>query len=134
MATLPKARKELENATVNSPEAGRSYRLLRQVGAGSFGHVFQGFDVHRGDECAVKVEPTSLPIRPLKHEARVYRKLQGCRGVPQVRDFFQTETDMILVMDLLGPSLGTLFDYCLQKLSLKAVVMIALEMLLILED
>jgi len=36
-------------------------------------------------------------------------------------------------MDLLGDNLGTFFDYRMQRLSLKAVVNVALKMLTILE-
>jgi len=129
---MPSDRSDLINAVVTSP-AGNQYQLLRQVGSGSFGHVFRGLDKTRDEPCAIKVEPSNLPIKPLKLEARAYRKLQGCEGIPSLRDYIETEDDNILVMDLLGPSLGDLFDYLLQQLSLKSIAQIALKMVTILE-
>jgi len=108
------------------------YTLLRQIGAGSFGHVFKAVD-NDGNCCAVKVEPATLAIRPLKHEARVYKKLKGCVGIPPMRDYFHTPTDTILVLDLLGHNLGMYFDFQLQKLSLKCVARVAQLMLQVLE-
>ncbi|XP_024178710.2 casein kinase 1-like protein 2 isoform X1 [Rosa chinensis] len=50
-------------------------------------------------------------------------------GIPNVR-WFGTEGDYnVLVMDLLGPSLEDLFNFCSRKLSLKTVLMLADQMI-----
>ncbi|MCL7045646.1 hypothetical protein MKW94_022467, partial [Papaver nudicaule] len=50
-------------------------------------------------------------------------------GVPNVR-WFGVEGDYnVLVMDLLGPSLEDLFNFCSRKLSLKSVLMLADQMI-----
>lgn len=49
-------------------------------------------------------------------------------GIPNVR-WFGTEGEYnVLVMDLLGPSLEDLFNFCSRKLSLKTVLMLADQM------
>jgi hypothetical protein len=52
-------------------------------------------------------------------------------GIPNVR-WFGVEGDYnVLVMDLLGPSLEDLFNFCSRKLSLKTVLMLADQMVCI---
>ena len=61
----------------------------------------------------------------LLYESRLYKILQGGTGVPNMR-WFGIEGDYnIMVMDLLGPSLEDLFNFCNRKLSLKTVLMLA---------
>ena len=49
-------------------------------------------------------------------------------GIPNVR-WFGVEGDYnVLVMDLLGPSLEDLFNFCSRKLSLNTVLMLADQM------
>ena len=64
-------------------------------------------------------------IRGCLCESRLYKILQGGTGVPNVR-WYGVEGDYnIMVMDLLGPSLEDLFNFCNRKLSLKTVLMLA---------
>jgi len=130
---LPETRAELKNAVLSSP-GDNEYTLITEIGAGSFGHVWKAKDHTNADQCAIKIEPSSLAIRPLKHEVRVYRKLQGCKGIPQLREYFETATDTIMVMDLLGTSLSSLFEFKQQKFSLYTIALLAIQMIQILEE
>jgi hypothetical protein len=61
----------------------------------------------------------------LEYESKVYKTLAGGVGVPFVR-WFGTECDYnAMVIDLLGPSLEDLFNFCNRKFSLKTVLLLA---------
>ncbi|KAI3806818.1 hypothetical protein L1987_22733 [Smallanthus sonchifolius] len=65
----------------------------------------------------------------LLYESKLYKILQGGTGIPNVR-WYGVEGDYnVLVLDLLGPSLEDLFNFCSRKLSLKTVLMLADQMI-----
>ncbi|KAF5955734.1 hypothetical protein HYC85_008590, partial [Camellia sinensis] len=65
----------------------------------------------------------------LLYESKLYRILQGGTGISHVR-WFGVEGDYnVLVMDLLGPSVEDLFNFCSRKLSLKTILMLADQMI-----
>lgn len=49
-------------------------------------------------------------------------------GIPQIYHFGQEGVNNILVIDLLGPSLEDLFDFCDRKFSIETVCMAAKQM------
>lgn len=68
-----------------------------------------------------------LSYLSLKHSIDCHNRIIVA-GVPNVR-WFGVEGDYnVLVMDLLGPSLEDLFNFCSRKLSLKSVLMLADQM------
>ncbi|CAI0419940.1 unnamed protein product [Linum tenue] len=65
----------------------------------------------------------------LLYESKLYKILQGGTGIPNVKWFGVEGEYNVLVMDLLGPSLEDLFNFCSRKLSLKTVLMLADQMI-----
>ena len=65
----------------------------------------------------------------LEYEAKVYKTLAGGVGVPFVRWFGQECDYNAMVIDLLGPSLEDLFNFCNRRFSLKTVLLLADQMI-----
>ena len=111
----------------------RKFRVGPKIGSGSFGEIYAGTNVHTGEEVAIKLEPIKTKHPQLLFEAKIYRVLQGGYGIPSVK-WFGAEGDYnVLVIDLLGPSLEDLFNYCGKRFSLKTVLMLADQMIARLE-
>ncbi|CDK28508.1 unnamed protein product [Kuraishia capsulata CBS 1993] len=108
---------------------GRKYRIGRKIGSGSFGDIYLGTNIISGEEVAIKLENIRAKHPQLEYEAKVYKALCGGVGIPFIR-WFGTECDYnAMVMDLLGPSLEDLFNYCNRKFSYKTVLLLADQLL-----
>jgi len=108
------------------------FKLGRKIGSGSFGDVYLGTSITNGEEVAIKLEATKAPHPQLAYETKIYKILTSGgpnAGVPYVR-WFGVEGDYnVMVMDLLGPSIEDLFNFCSRKFSLKTVLMLADQMI-----
>jgi len=108
---------------------GNKYRLGRKIGSGSFGDIYLGTNITNNEEVAIKLEPVKTKHPQLFYESKLYKILSGGVGIPYVK-WFGVEGDYnVLVMDLLGPSLEDLFNYCHRRFSLKTVLMLADQLL-----
>ncbi|GMH13214.1 hypothetical protein Nepgr_015055 [Nepenthes gracilis] len=104
---------------------GGKFKLGRKIGSGSFGELYLGVNLQNGEEVAVKLESVKTKHPQLHYESKLYILLQGGTGIPQLK-WFGVEGDYnAMVIDLLGPSLEDLFNYCNRKCSLKSVLMLA---------
>ncbi|KAI0988804.1 hypothetical protein GJ496_006919 [Pomphorhynchus laevis] len=105
------------------------YRIGRKIGSGSFGDIYTGTDAKTGEEVAMKLENLSSKHLQLLMEYKIYTVLNGSIGFPKAL-WFGTEGEYnVLVLDLLGPSLEDLFNYCSRRFSLKTVASLALQMI-----
>ncbi|CAL8091167.1 unnamed protein product [Orchesella dallaii] len=108
---------------------GGRYRLVRKIGSGSFGDIYLGINVTNGEEVAVKLESGSARHPQLLYESKLYKILQGGIGIPHIRWYGEERNYNVLVMDLLGPSLEDLFNFCSRKFTIKTVLMLADQMI-----
>eukprot|EP00252_Welwitschia_mirabilis_P021592 TRINITY_DN5575_c0_g3_i2.p1 TRINITY_DN5575_c0_g3~~TRINITY_DN5575_c0_g3_i2.p1 ORF type:complete len:230 (+),score=28.03 TRINITY_DN5575_c0_g3_i2:169-858(+) len=111
------------------PVVGEKYRLGRKIGSGSFGQIYLGVNIQNNEEVAIKLESAKTKHPQLLYEYKLYKFLKGGTGVPNIR-WFGVEGDYnVMVLDILGPSLEDLFNYCNRKFSLKTVLMLADQLL-----
>ncbi|CAR29447.1 hypothetical protein ZYGR_0AD01290 [Zygosaccharomyces rouxii] len=108
---------------------GRKFRIGRKIGSGSFGDIYHGTNLISGEEVAIKLESIRSRHPQLDYESRVYKYLSGGVGIPFIRWFGREGEYNAMVIDLLGPSLEDLFNYCHRKFTLKTVIMLALQII-----
>nr|CDS29847.1 casein kinase I delta [Hymenolepis microstoma] len=112
---------------------GNRYRLGRKIGSGSFGEIYLGTDVTDNQEVAIKLECVNAKHPQLMIEARIYRILQGGFGIPTLKWCGREGDYNVLVMQLLGPSLEDLFNFCGRRFRLKTVILLADQILMRIE-
>ncbi|GJM87299.1 hypothetical protein PR202_ga03239 [Eleusine coracana subsp. coracana] len=108
---------------------GGKFKLGKKIGSGSFGELFLAVNVQTGEEVAVKLENVKTKHPQLHYESKLYMLLQGGTGIPHLKWFSVEGEYNVMVIDLLGPSLEDLFNYCSRKFSLKTVLMLADQMI-----
>lgn len=114
---------------------GGKWRLGRRIGAGSFGDIYIGVNIHTNEEVAVKLEGIKTKHPQLIYESKIYRYLnispngQPVVGIPKVRWYGGEGEYNVMTIDLLGPSLEDLFNFCHRRFSLKTVLMLADQMI-----
>ncbi|OAY53169.1 casein kinase 1-like protein 2 [Manihot esculenta] len=111
------------------PRVGNKFRIGRKIGSGSFGEIYLGTNIQTNEEVAIKLETAKTKHPQLLYESKLYKILQGGTGIPNIRWVGVEGEYNVLVMDLLGPSLEDLFNFCSRKLSLKTVLMLADQMI-----
>ncbi|XP_039309535.1 casein kinase I isoform X2 [Solenopsis invicta] len=104
---------------------GNKYRLGRKIGSGSFGDIYLGTNISTGEEVAIKLECIKTRHPQLHIESKFYKMMQGGVGIPTIK-WCGSEGDYnVMVMELLGPSLEDLFNFCSRRFSLKTVLLLA---------
>lgn len=126
------------------------YQIAQKIGEGSFGIIFKGYDLLRSNQpVAIKFESRKSEAPQLKDEFRAYKILNSCinkyiksngesdpdgkylsiKGIPKVYYFGQEGYYNILIIQLLGPSLEDLFEWCGRKFSVSTVARLGIQMI-----
>lgn len=111
----------------------KEWRLLKRIGAGSFGEIFLAAHRKTNELAAVKLEAykSGVPVQ-LQTEFHLLRNLSNNPGITKIYWFGRDGVQNLytaLVMEYLGPSLEDLHVYCECKFSLKTVAMLADQMI-----
>ncbi|CAG9334138.1 unnamed protein product [Blepharisma stoltei] len=108
---------------------GGRYRIGKKIGSGSFGEIFIGVDIQTNEEVAIKLEKIDSRHPQLIYESKLIRLLQGGPGLPGILWYGVEGNYNAMVMELLGPSLEDLFNFCNRRFTLKTVLMLADQMI-----
>jgi serine/threonine protein kinase len=65
----------------------------------------------------------------LLYESKVFKLLSDGIGIPRIHHFGTERDQHYLIMELLGPSLEDLFNFCSRRFTLKTILMIADQMI-----
>ncbi|KAF8526517.1 casein kinase I delta, partial [Hysterangium stoloniferum] len=101
------------------------YQTIKKLGAGTFGEVYLGVDLVSNRQVAIKLESVKAAYPMLKVEAEMYAKLRGSAGVPVMKWYGTVRDCNVLVLPVLGRSLGSVLDACGGRFSLPTVLMMA---------
>ena len=82
------------------------YVFERKIGKGSFGCIYQGFNVITQEKVAIKYEATTCTQPTLVWESKILNHLSGIPGVVKLRYFGTESNKNIIVMDLFSHTLS----------------------------
>ena len=109
------------------------YKLIRKLGQGSFGSIYQAQSKYSNKYYAVKLEDMRHGGFALEDESSFMSYL-NCPRAPKLKTFGYSGSLIIMVMELLGDSLDKIFDKLpSRKMSIRCVCNIAYQLLLIFE-
>jgi serine/threonine protein kinase len=112
---------------------GNKYKLIKKIGSGTFGTIFEGKNVRTNEKVAIKMELISDNVKLLKNETIIYKFLHGVNGVPTVKWYGKNELYYFMVIELLGNSLQKIIDVS-KKLTLKSILQIGVNIISILKN
>lgn len=118
---------------MNNIRIAGKFQIGRKIGSGSFGEIYIGTNMQTGEDVAVKLEAVKAKQPQLLYESKLFRLIAGFPGIPVVHWYGVEHDHNVMVIDLLGPSLEDLFNFCGRKFSMKTIHMLAMRMLDLIE-
>ena len=56
---------------------GKNYQLVKKIGSGAFGEIYEGRHAGTNDKAAIKLEPIKTQFPQLEYENKLYKLLRG---------------------------------------------------------
>lgn len=133
-----KKRKEKEKLK-NTQEDKINYKLIFNdrfeiqsaylLGKGSFGEIYLSKETNTRQYVALKLESQKSKQNQLKTEKHVLETMSDIEGFPAILSFGNQHENNFLAMELLGPNLSDLYEFCNNKFSLQCVLLIGIQIL-----
>jgi len=103
------------------------YKVVKKIGEGSFGQIYQALNVTNDEMIALKLEKKDEKNDLLETESYILAYLKG-KGIPYVKSYGYSGSWNVLVMELLGKSIEDYLVKCKGTFSKKTTVMIGYQM------
>ena len=104
----------------------KKYKLIKILGTGSFGCVFQGKNLNDQTDIAIKVERKNSKSHLLEIESNFLHILKGY-GIPDIKSYGFSRKYYVLVEELLGPNLLQLKN--MKQFTIKDISMIGIQLM-----
>ncbi|TDG41137.1 hypothetical protein AWZ03_012441 [Drosophila navojoa] len=109
-AALPKETNKMTSEDLLQPGhvVKERWKVVRKIGGGGFGEIYEGQDLITREQVALKVESARQPKQVLKMEVAVLKKLQGKEHVCRFIGCGRNDRFNYVVMQLQGKNLAEL--------------------------
>ena len=110
---------------------GERYEMENSMllGKGSFGEIYLAKDPTNRTFCVLKLENQKTKHPQLKNEKNVLDLLADCDGFPKAFDYGTYNEFNFMAIELLGPSLLDMFEFCQNSFTLQTVLLIAIQLI-----
>ena len=116
----------------------KKYTIQKRLGYGAFHEIWKAIKLKNKREYAIKFEEINSKNKFLYEECRIYLWFHSestvkTQAIPRVYYYGTEENKNIMIMDLLGPNLKVLFEKTGKKFSIKTVLMLADQMIKVIQ-
>lgn len=122
----------------NKHLVSNEYEIIKKLGSGSFGEVYLTKILSNNSLVASKIEEKTNEKKQSKilDEYKIYKKLElkGIKkGIPKIYSVYETPKFNVLVMELLGDNLETIFNNNQKKFKVGTVLKMGIELINLIE-
>ncbi|KAK2947375.1 putative Casein kinase I [Blattamonas nauphoetae] len=103
--------------------------LKQEVGKGSFGSIYKAIDKKTNLEYAAKFERRYSSTRLLESEMKILGHFKNTQGIPKIHYFGETNAYSVVIMDLLGKNLDSIFVAAKRTLPLRTICILGIQMI-----
>ncbi|CAF0784612.1 unnamed protein product [Adineta steineri] len=105
------------------------WSIQSPINSGSFGYIYQGTNLITNEKVAIKFESKTNSHPQLSRESQIYRSIEGI-GIPKMYWYGTVDDNYhAIILEMLGPSIEDLYNYCHRRFTIKTVLLLGEQML-----